>query len=52
MDWKKSFLNFLNMLGKETNDWYPEHWDKYEVIQNKSDAQIIISEYRKLHKED
>ena len=48
MDWKKSFLNFLNMLGKETNDWYPEHWEKYEVIQNKRDE--IYKEIDKVNK--
>ena len=42
----------MKMIGEETNEWFPELWQKYGVIKNKEEAQMLVREFEKFNKEN
>ena len=50
VDWKKNMVIFMKVIGEETGDWCPEHWEEYGI--SREDAQIILDEYEKTFPED
>ena len=52
MDWRRSCLGFMKMIGEQTDEWFPELWKEYGVAKNKEEAKIIIQEFENFNKEN
>ena len=52
MDWRRSCLGFMKMIGEQTDEWFPELWKEYGVAKNNEEAKIIIQEFENFNKEN
>lgn len=46
VDWKKNMILFMNLIGKESNEWHSEQWVKQGI--SREDAKRILDEYEEV----